>query len=386
MSRSLEPTLLSLLPTFPSSSSLPRELLELASSLLAQSRHNASTLKAEEEVSRLYACAHIACERLKISLDLPPIQPRPPVPPRIYKRLYNHLDRVLIAPSAKVRTPISKARDGGAGGLFGSASTQRVKERKTPSKDVSLAQFRSPEKGDVTPTKSTSTAKKRKAPTASDNPLPTWIRPTIKSICTQLDSDRIGRTVLAGMQTIVAPSNQRTKDDWVNAHLTSLLAAVYFLVVTKVVILETGKEFDSKQYTKLRRKILAALEQAHSEVDDYSWDGWSDIGTKDVDGAVNKVVESTWQDEEWFTGIQDMVHSQNPTNRDGADVDGTNEGQDCAAGERALTQRGDTMFQSRWVMTDRKREEYRLWKEDIMKRIEDMENAKSGEMDADVVA
>ncbi len=61
MNRSIEQALLSMLPTL--SSNLPLQLVDLASSLLGQSRHRASTLKAEEEVARLYACAHIACDR-----------------------------------------------------------------------------------------------------------------------------------------------------------------------------------------------------------------------------------------------------------------------------------------------------------------------------------
>lgn len=42
---------------------LPLELTELAGSLLAQSRSKASSLKADEEIARSYACANIACER-----------------------------------------------------------------------------------------------------------------------------------------------------------------------------------------------------------------------------------------------------------------------------------------------------------------------------------
>jgi origin recognition complex subunit 6 len=60
MSRSIEQALSSLLPT--ESAALPQPLVDLASSLLAQSRLR-STLKAEEELARSYACAHIACER-----------------------------------------------------------------------------------------------------------------------------------------------------------------------------------------------------------------------------------------------------------------------------------------------------------------------------------
>lgn len=61
MSRQVEQALFSLMPTY--SSDLPPSLVELAGSLLAQSRLKASTLKTEEEVARLYACANLACDR-----------------------------------------------------------------------------------------------------------------------------------------------------------------------------------------------------------------------------------------------------------------------------------------------------------------------------------
>lgn len=65
MSRQIEQALLSLMPTY--GSDLPPALVELAGSLLAQSRLHASTLKAEEEIARLYACANIACDRYALS-------------------------------------------------------------------------------------------------------------------------------------------------------------------------------------------------------------------------------------------------------------------------------------------------------------------------------
>lgn len=45
---------------------LPSGLVELATSLLAQSRNKASSLKADEEIARSYACANIACERSEV--------------------------------------------------------------------------------------------------------------------------------------------------------------------------------------------------------------------------------------------------------------------------------------------------------------------------------
>ena len=68
MSRQLEQTLLSLIPTY--SSDLPPQLVSVAASLLAQSKLNASVLKPEEEVARLYACAHLACDRYDCAATL----------------------------------------------------------------------------------------------------------------------------------------------------------------------------------------------------------------------------------------------------------------------------------------------------------------------------
>ena len=61
MDRSMSQALISLIPSL--SGPLPPDLLELAVSLLAQSRSKASSLKADEEIARSYACANLACER-----------------------------------------------------------------------------------------------------------------------------------------------------------------------------------------------------------------------------------------------------------------------------------------------------------------------------------
>ncbi|KAI1456465.1 hypothetical protein F4805DRAFT_223137 [Annulohypoxylon moriforme] len=392
MSRTLEPTLLSLLPTY--SKDLPQPLLELASSLLTQSRHSAGTLKAEEEVARAYACAHIACERLKITLDLPPIQPRPPVPPRIYKRLYNHLDNVLpantVGRSGRIRTPSSKVRDGG---VFGSG--QRVPSRGTPNKEESLAKFRSPAtaKGENTPTRS---AKKppplpsKKKAGGAVSTLPAWVRPTIQLMCKELDEERIGRTVLAGMQTIASPHGKRVKDEWVNEHLTPLLAAIYFLVSSQLYVLEQGKELDDPQYIRMRKSILSVLGKAQEHVnvvgmdEDELWIGWTDVKSRDVDNAVAKVVENGWQREEWFAGIKHLAKTKD-AGEDEEDVE-IEYGDERPFGEKLHVQRGDTMLQSKWDMTDQKREELRKWKEEKLRQIEEIEQSRESEMDVDDVA
>lgn len=61
MNKSLEPNLHNLLPSL--AGPIPSELLDLATSLLAQSHTRISNLKANEEIARSYVCAHLACER-----------------------------------------------------------------------------------------------------------------------------------------------------------------------------------------------------------------------------------------------------------------------------------------------------------------------------------
>ncbi|KAI2642367.1 hypothetical protein GGS21DRAFT_302401 [Xylaria nigripes] len=379
MSRTLEPTLYSLLPSY--STALPQPLLDLASSLLAQSRHSAGALKVDEEVARPYACAHIACERLKISLDLPPIQVRPPIPPRLYKRLYAHLDNVLPSTSldrpSRIRTPTSKARESG---LFGSA--QRTPSQATPTKAPAGAKHDStPTKSALKPPPTPRIPAKRKAG-GSNSVLPAWIRPTIQLLCKELDQDQIGRTVLAGMQTIVAPHGRRTKDVWVNKHVTPLLAAVYCLVAGQLYVLMHGRDLDDKQYSKMRKSVLRLLDHAQEKVtvegmdEDELWIEWSDITPKDVDAAMSEIIKRGWHEEEWFAGFEQMVKRSAPDSNKPADDDATDD-EDDQISEKLHILRADTMLQSKWDITDQKRRDYSEWKDVIMQKIDEIERSQA---------
>ena len=118
----LEQALITLTPTI---HTLPPELLDLASSLLAQSRSLAANLKPDEEIGRLYACAHIAASRLQQKLGLEKLVPRPPVPPKVYKKLYGYLEGVLKGASTPKRTTRYKDADVDADAGVGPGSGRR---------------------------------------------------------------------------------------------------------------------------------------------------------------------------------------------------------------------------------------------------------------------
>ncbi|KAK3387523.1 origin recognition complex, subunit 6 [Podospora didyma] len=390
MNRSIEQALVSLLPT--NNATLPQDLTQLASSLLAQSRHRASTLKAEEEVARPYACAHIACARLKISLNLPPIDPRPPIPPRIYKRLYNHLDKILPAssstpgtpgratPGAVARTPNSRLRNGSQPHQLGS-SPSKSRSRTTPAaKDKTLAEFRR------------GTGSKPGTPSAAKDSdgLPSWIRPTLRFLCAGLGPARIGPVVMSGVESIVAPRGVRTDDEWVNGNMVAMLGALYLYVWRGVMYSDT--DLDAAQYAKFRKELAAALARAREEVklnakapprkkkqangeedgdddDDERWEGWHSVRPKDFDAAALKMNRYGWLKLDWARGIDDLAQAA----RDGEEED-DNDDDDGTNQEPVQLRRADTMFQERYdYLSERKKKEYAVWKEGIMGRIKELE-------------
>ncbi|KAI3552377.1 origin recognition complex subunit 6 [Colletotrichum filicis] len=382
MNRSIEQTLLSLMPTH--GSALPPSLVELAGSLLAQSRHRASTLKADEEIGRLYACAHIACDRLKISLDLPPIEPRPPIPPRIYKRLYSHLDNILPNTAlnrtpGKNGTPRNRQR-------HGVDSPVRTPHRPTPTKDRSLAQFRtggnSVANGSVpnTPTKSTG----KVAYPSDKSGLHFWIQPTIRLMCRETNQKHLAPTMLAGMEYVVVPGGLRTRDAWVRENLVALCGAVYFFVAQQVRKLATGEDVDRENYVPARKQVLELLAKAREEVDargldeDEAWEGWAPVKSKDFDAAVKEVSERGWLDADWYRSLGDVIEAGHVI------ADSHGRGGDNAGAYKAPVRGADTMFLERYdFLSEKKRRDYRIWKESILRRIDLMEKENGDAMEVD---
>ncbi|KAK0706976.1 origin recognition complex subunit 6-domain-containing protein [Lasiosphaeria miniovina] len=435
MNRSIELALVSLLPTH--SATLPQPLSELASSLLAQSRIRASTLKAEEEVARPYACAHIACDRLKITLNLPPIDPRPPIPPRIYRRLYNHLDKILPAVSSSsapgtpsrttpgkgsIRTPSSRLRqqpgpDGQASPLGSSpsrsshrtlatattkaATTTITKTAQTPSR--SLAQFRG------TPASHKRTPKA----TAADN-LPAWVRATVRHLIAALGPPSIGPVVMAGMESIAAAAATRAArgrhardlgtdtggaDGWVRDNLPALLGALYLYVWRAVEW--AGREMDAAAYTRMRRSVAAALAEARlgsvsagkqtaapdeddtkdedEGDDDALWEGWpgpAKVSPKDLDAAALRINKQGWLELDWARGIDDLVARGEAALTEAEALAEEDENNKHEAHETLQIRRPDTMFQERYdYLSERKKRDYAVWREKVLGRIHELERS-----------
>ncbi|KAG6006145.1 hypothetical protein E4U54_000214 [Claviceps lovelessii] len=369
MSRQIEQALLSLMPTY--GSDLPSSLVELAGSLLAQSRHRASTLKADEEIARQYACANIACERLKTCLDLPPIVPRPPIPPRIYNRLYAHLDNILPNPSStprssRVRTPSLRKREIDDTPTAKSSQARAVPSRATPTKEMSLARFR-------TPSKAASALRARKAEVlGSRDRVHPWIQPVIRHMCAESGQKRLAPTVFAGVEYTLLPAGRPTEDAWVVQHVTDLVAALYFFVMMRVrSITSAGAEIDREGYVPMRKEILALLTRASQQVTvpeyedaDAFWEGWRSIKSRDFDAAVAKVNENSWLSGDWYEGIADVLGSTAQADADMSDREQEDRQPPLP------TRRTDAMLQEQNdFLSEAKKADFAVWRDNMLAKI-----------------
>lgn len=173
----------------------------------------------------------------------------------------------------------------------------------------------------------------------------------------------------------------------------ALVAAAYILVFTRLL----GKEMSGKEYVVLRRSILTALmalkedEEVLGKVEavekgDKAWEGWENIVGKDVDRWLMELSARGWVGLDWFGNIESGAGVDVPEQQDEEMEEVENgEEQEEEDGEEEEPMMGlGTMMQDRVdYLSARKREEYQIWREGIMARMEEIEKAKEGAMDTD---
>ncbi|KAL1900936.1 hypothetical protein Sste5346_001997 [Sporothrix stenoceras] len=424
MNRSAEPALRSLLPTH--NGPFPPQLTELAGSLLAQSRHRASTLKADEEIARSYACAHIACDRLKTSLNLPPIEPRPPIQPRLYKRLYTHLDTIL-APTPGARASAAALRIEQGNSLSSPAQSAANTPRRT--------QAGAPAKTGATPSKTAAgqpTPRKTAQPAAPTSQFPPWVRPTVRYICHELGHPQLAPTIAAGLAAIhreveieakekkYRPKKEKTEkaegqegenkdeeedesgedeDDedmteWLEDSLTALVAALYLYCMTSWREHHGTKPgngpssgLDERQFQLDERAILCAFEKVRGVVgarDESAWDGWLDLQKRTFRDALVVVSKHQWLQSDWYQDIANLQVSSGDgvDGADGALSDeerGDGEGDDGDYGGVSIPTkvwRADSMFQARYdFLSEAKQQDYDAWRTGMLEEIAGLQEA-----------
>lgn len=301
----IEQNLTLLLPTH---SFLPPELVHLSTSLLAQSRSKAASLKPDEEIARIYACCNIACVRLRHTLALEVGKVNPPTKPRVYAKLYAYLEGALKTSDSIIRTQ-STPRKGwrqlkGVGSGSGVAKN-RMDESTTPTAS-SKGQTHRAEFG--------------VANADEELKLPNWVMPLLNQLCRALDAEGAAVHIYTGVQSALVCERQHTRRDLgVETpskrrrishneaavgigmdQFPALLLAIYFHVSNRF----QGKKLDF--YYEARR--MKGIEVMRTYLEKQK------IGTvpvlpelqRDIEEDVDRLVrrcEAEWTSMEWYDNI-----------------------------------------------------------------------------------
>ncbi|KAM0803005.1 origin recognition complex, subunit 6 [Usnea florida] len=351
---SMAQALMGLIPTL--TSPLPPELVELAVSLLAQSRSKASNLKADEEIARSYACANLACERLKQSLALPKIEPRPPCPPNVYQKLYRYLDSALPAGTRRSARPSRH-------------STSTTTPHSSPAKP------RTPAK--ATPLKPDTRQKKTpQRLSATIIEAPAWTMPVIRHLCNKMEAPAAPHHIFAGVSSILASQQQQS-----TIKIPALVVAVYVLVTTRLAGTETAPD----EYRATRALALEIIKDATRD-DETNMQ----VGNSDVDNCMREVKNQEWTQMDWFRNITPglgvgLAAAAEDDADEGSGDDSANEGAFLPLTRRSLGRRGSleqdylqaglgTMMRDQVdYLSDNRRLEYQAWKRKILIQIEELE-------------
>ncbi|KAL9117148.1 MAG: hypothetical protein Q9187_006317 [Circinaria calcarea] len=240
MSRAVADILNCLIPGH--NGSLPSPLVELALCLLAQSRSQASALKAEEEIARSYVCAHLACESLRTGTIR---RGRPP--------------------KNKTHDPVPNDLPYDSGSRLG---RQARTTRQTAPRDV-----------------------------------PSWIMPAIRRLCSGMDAPAAPPHVFAGVSSILTlPSPNDSHDeiellasvDNNKPRIYALIISVYLLVA----MLLRGRQINDDERIKETDQALCLLNgmetsRAEKEI----------ARVEDVDDWLAKLHGEGWLDLDWHQNV-----------------------------------------------------------------------------------
>ncbi|KAK8251824.1 origin recognition complex, subunit 6 [Phyllosticta capitalensis] len=405
MSRPLEQALTGLIPSH--NGPLPPELTTLAASLLAQSRSKASSLKPEEEIARTYACAHLACERLKQRLNLPSIQPRPPVAPRTYKKVYSYFENALNGTGTPRKQQQQQQRP--------QQSEQDAEEATTPSKRRTPG---TAGRGRATPRSS------RAAEAKEDGEPPEWSMPLIRALCKAFAAPAAVPHVYAGLRSVVRltssssslSSSTRSRPARETARAKSLaedeLPALIVVLLLFVMTRMSGVANDQAEHDARREKAVTVLvDNGHANSND------KEALSQQIDAIVSRAIGQKWIDDtqEWWGNVGEGVglgvdngndeeaeRAGDDANDDDGDIEMTDAPATVLSAERRRQRRrssaagggaqndtplkqsrtdssslrgglGTMMQESVDYLSEEKRRDFKVWRAKIMERIEQIE-------------
>ncbi len=252
----------------------------------------------------------LTSNRLKQNLNLPPIEPRPPCPPRVYKKVYNYLDTALPAKTRK-RAASGPAETPTA------PSTPRTPSKGTPSRGKALKQ---------TPV---SSAKPRsralQLQSSVDDGAPDWVMPAVRVLCRAFKAPAAAPHIYAGVCSALkspmptpssninddspaantrkasrrsAASAQVTlRESIEEAQIAGLIIAIAFYTFTKL----SGKETSAPMFERQKKLAIQTLMATDTGSDHTEDDLLRDLET------FLRQAQTGWLEQDWYINIPEAA-------------------------------------------------------------------------------
>jgi origin recognition complex subunit 6 len=212
----------------------------------------------------------------------------------------------------------------------------------------------------------------------------------IRGLCKELGAPAAAPHILAGITTILtlpSPSSSNDRDNQKEDKkdkIPALIAAAYFFVGTRL----SGRETTGQEYVSQRKGVLTTLAKLRGDEElvekllvkgkeGAEWEGWEEVGTKDVGAWLLEISTRGWLKLDWFENIIEGAGVEVTDNSGHVEDDA--ESHSPIAGEgndnKNVLQSGlGTMMQDRVdYLSEKKRAEYRIWKQGILAKMREIE-------------
>ena len=326
------------------------------------------TLHVKGPETRHHGCsiefARLTSFRLKQSLSLPKIQPRPPCPPKIYQKLYRFLDGALPTGARRSARPPRKIEN-----------ASRVAE--TPTKHATPAKeaYRRP----------TSSRTKIAQGLERVSQTPAWVMPMIRKLCKKLGAPSAPHHIFAGVSSILG---EQGVDGTRSVKTPALTIALLFLVTTRL----AGVPTTPHEYTRQKELALDVLGDLSGDVD------WETVTSEDVDCCMRQFRDEPWKEMDWFRNIQPGFGTADEEGEDqgaSSSEDAAAEGQllpvkrhwgsksDSADSNYLQAGLGTMMHDGVDYLSDERRRDYQIWKADMLQRTAEVGSEEGWQIEAD---
>lgn len=215
----------------------------------------------------------------------------------------------------------------------------------------------------------------------------------IRGLCAKLEAKGAAPHVLAGVSSVLTLPTPKLVDGKGTGKekIPALLAAVFILARTRLL----GVTTDGREYVGLRKQILNGIRELRTDKElikkvsgiqkgKKGWEGYGDVVGKDVDAWLMELSAKGWVELDWFGNIESGAGLGLPEWVDYDNYELQNdEDDDEDKGEETMMGLG-TMLQDKVdFLSKRKRDEYKVWQESFMRRLEQAEKEQSTRMEVD---